>query len=111
MYLGLGQNPGLLVPLYGLTGLCVAIVGVIPLVMVRNFPPAVRFSGISFSYNVAYAIFGGFTPPVVAMLSKANPLGPAHYVAAMCVIGLLMGLFGARQPASALQVSPSGAVA
>ncbi|WP_051748331.1 MFS transporter [Nevskia soli] len=111
MYLGLGQNPGLLVPLYGLTGLCVAIVGVIPLVLVRNFPPAVRFSGISFSYNVAYAVFGGFTPPLVAMLGKASPLGPAHYVAAMCVIGLLMGLFGARQPASALQVSQPGAVA
>ena len=111
LYLGVAQNPGLLIPLYALAGLFVGIVGVIPLVLVRNFPPAVRFSGISFSYNVAYAIFGGFTPPLVAILGKVSPLGPAHYVAAMCVIGLLMGLFGARQPASTLQVSQPGAAA
>ncbi|MFI4983345.1 MAG: hypothetical protein ACHQIO_23585, partial [Nevskiales bacterium] len=111
LYLGVAQNPGLLIPLYALAGLFVGIVGVIPLVLVRNFPPAVRFSGISFSYNVAYAIFGGFTPPLVAMLGKVSPLGPAHYVAAMCVIGLLMGIFGARQPVSALQVNQPGATA
>ena len=104
LYLGVAHNPEWLLPLYALTGLFVAIVGVIPLILVRSFPPAVRFSGLSFSYNVAYAIFGGFTPPVVSLLTKANPLGPAHYVAAMCVIGVAMGLLGVRHAANALHV-------
>ena len=108
LYLGVAQNPAWLVPLYALAGLFVAIVGVIPLIMVRNFPPAVRFSGLSFSYNIAYAIFGGFTPPVVSLLTKGNPLGAAHYVAMLCVVGIAMGLFGARQPASALAMAQPG---
>ena len=69
----------------------------VPLIMVRNFPAAVRFSGLSFSYNLAYAIFGGFTPPLVALLTSGNRLGAAHYVAVMCVIGVGMGLFGVRR--------------
>ena len=101
LYLGVGSDPSLLVPLYALAGLCVAIVGAIPSVLVSSFPAPVRFSGISFSYNLAYAIFGGFTPPLVAGLVKANPLGPAHYVAALCVLGLLVGVFVARRRAAA----------
>jgi len=106
LYAGVAHNPTWLVPLYALAGLFVAIVGVIPLIMVRDFPPAVRFSGLSFSYNVAYAIFGGFTPPVVSLLSKANPLGAAHYVAAMCLIGIAIGLFGARRASKTMRIAP-----
>ncbi|WNG46381.1 MHS family MFS transporter [Archangium minus] len=92
-YHGVGQNPGHLVPLYALAGFCVGVVGVVPTVMVRAFPPAVRFSGLSFSYNVAYAIFGGLTPMVVTLLTKMSPMGPAFYVAAVCGVGLLVALY------------------
>jgi len=61
---------------------------VIPTVLVRAFPPPVRFSGISFAYNVAYAIFGGLTPLFVTLLMKQQPLAPAHYVAALCAVGV-----------------------
>jgi MFS family permease len=101
LYLGVGANPALLLPLYALAGLCVAIVGVIPSVLVRSFPPPVRFTGISFSYNLAYAVFGGFTPPLVAGLVKADPLGPAHYVAALCLLGIGAGLYVARRSGAA----------
>jgi MFS family permease len=97
LYLGVGQNPALLLPLYTLAGLFVAIVAAIPSVLVRSFPAAVRFSGISFSYNLAYAVFGGFTPPLVALLVKADPLGPAHYVAALCALGVVVGLYVASR--------------
>ncbi|MBF3314065.1 MFS transporter, partial [Leptospira borgpetersenii serovar Hardjo-bovis] len=63
-----GTHPEQLFPLYGLVGLCVGVVGAVPFVMVRAFPAEVRFTGISFSYNVAYAIFGGLTPVAVTML-------------------------------------------
>ena len=92
LYLGLGSAPQWLVPLYSIAGFCVGVVGVIPTVLVRAFPPAVRFSGISFAYNVAYAIFGGLTPLFVSMLMKSQPLAPAHYVAALCIVGIVVGI-------------------
>ena len=92
-YHTLGSHPGLLFPMYALTGLCVGIVGAVPYVMVKAFPPAVRFSGLSFSYNLAYAIFGGLTPMLVTALLKFSPMAPAYYVAGICSIGLFVGVF------------------
>lgn len=93
LYRGLGAATEHLVPLYMLAGLCVGVVGVVPSVMVRAFPAAVRFSGLSFSYNVAYAIFGGLTPLVVTLLVKTTPMAPAHYMAALCVLGVSVGIY------------------
>jgi len=92
-YHTLADHKDLLFPMYALTGLCVGIVGAVPFVMVRAFPPVVRFSGLSFSYNVAYAIFGGLTPMAVTALLKFSPMAPALYVAGICTIGLLVGLY------------------
>jgi hypothetical protein len=58
-----------------LAGFAVGIVGAVPYVMVNAFPPVVRFSGLSFSYNVAYAIFGGLTPAGHA-LDEGGRAGP-----------------------------------
>lgn len=93
LYVGVGQAPEHLVALYALTGFCVGVVGVVPTVMVRAFPAAVRFSGLSFSYNVAYAIFGGMTPLVVTLMMKSQPLAPAHYVAGLCGVGFSVALY------------------
>jgi hypothetical protein len=79
--------------LYTLAGLTVGIVAVVPYVMIALFSPEIRFSGISFSYNMSYAIFGGLTPIVVAWLLRFDRLGPAHYVAALCLLGLGIGVF------------------
>ncbi|MBU6248643.1 MAG: MFS transporter, partial [Xanthomonadaceae bacterium] len=65
LYLDLQHGAAHFLPLYALAGFCVGVVGVVPTVMVAAFPPAVRFSGLSFSYNVAYAVFGGITPPLI----------------------------------------------
>ncbi len=92
-YHTLPTHPEWMFPLYALTGLCVGIVGAVPYVMVKAFPPAVRFSGLSFSYNMAYAIFGGLTPMAVTALLKFSPMAPAYYVAVICAIGLLVGLY------------------
>jgi len=92
-YHTLPTHPEWMFPLYALTGLCVGIVGAVPYVMVKAFPPAVRFSGLSFSYNMAYAIFGGLTPMVVTALLKFSPMAPAYYVAGICAIGLLVGIY------------------
>jgi MFS family permease len=92
-YTRIGAEPSMLMPLYGLTGLSVGIVGAVPYVMVKAFPPEVRFSGLSFSYNLAYAVFGGITPLVVGLLLKESPLAPAWYVIATCALGLVLGVY------------------
>ena len=77
------------VPLYAIAGAFTGVVGVVPAIMVAAFPPAVRFSGLSFAYNIAYAIFGGLTPPLVGWLSaRFGGLAPAHYVALASFVGV-----------------------
>ncbi len=100
LYLGLASTPQYLNELYAIAGFCVGVVGVIPTVLVRAFPPAVRFTGISFAYNIAYAIFGGLTPLFVSLMLKSQPLAPAHYVAALCVVGVMVALVIGRREAS-----------
>ncbi|WP_251978615.1 MFS transporter [Salinicola avicenniae] len=92
------ENPDMLMPLYCLVGFGVGIVGVVPTVAVKSFPAAVRFTGLSFSYNVAYAIFGGFTPIAVSSLIATYPGSPAYYIAGLALLGVLIGLFLLRAP-------------
>jgi predicted MFS family arabinose efflux permease len=93
MFDKIAVDPSALLPYYALAGFFVGVIGAIPYVMVKSFPPAVRFSGISFSYNVAYAVFGGLTPIVVSLMMKSSPLAPAIYVGALCAVGALTTLF------------------
>jgi len=65
----------------------------VPYVMVRAFPSALRFTGISFSYNVSYAIFGGLTPIFVTLIMHLTPMAPAYYVLALAGIGLGLGIY------------------
>ncbi|PXX22542.1 MHS family MFS transporter [Burkholderia sp. MS455] len=88
----LSVDPSSLLPLYAVSGFFVGAVAAIPVAMVNAFPPVVRFSGISFSYNVAYAVFGGLTPVFVSVMLKSNPQAPEIYVGALCIVGALAGL-------------------
>ena len=77
-------SPEFLIPLYTLTGLAVGIGMVGPCYMIEAFPAPIRFTGVAFTYNTGYAIFGGFTPLLVSWLLQFDRMGPAHYVVAMC---------------------------
>ncbi|MFZ1837634.1 MAG: hypothetical protein WAU20_02765, partial [Dokdonella sp.] len=82
---------------YTITGLLVGVTGAIPSLMVHAFPAAIRFSGISFAYNVAYAILGGLTPVVGSRWIGAGQIhAPAFYVATACLGGIVAALW-ARQ--------------
>jgi MFS family permease len=94
LYLDLQSGAAHFIALYTLAGFSVGVVGVVPSIMVKAFPAAVRFSGLSFSYNVAYAIFGGLTPPLIGLLIKQfGPLAPAHYVGFTALIGMAVALY------------------
>ena len=97
-----GAHPEQLFLLYGLVGLCVGVVGAVPYVMVRAFPAEVRFTGISFSYNVSYAIFGGLTPIAVTMLMGVSPMAPAWYVLALSLLGLALGIWLRKEAPAAV---------
>ncbi|MEH0832129.1 MFS transporter [Pectobacterium cacticida] len=109
-YSSAADSTTLLFVSYALVGLSVGVVGGVPYVMVRAFPAAVRFSGISFSYNVSYAIFGGLTPVFVTLIMAVTPLAPAFYVLALAAVGLLLGLYLQRDlDADARDLSVNGA--
>ncbi|MEP7125829.1 MAG: MFS transporter [Byssovorax sp.] len=100
LFLGTAANPDHLVPLYALAGFCIGMTAVVPYVMVRSFPSVVRFTGVSFSYNVAYAVFGGLTPVAVPLLLRYNRLNPAHYVAFTVVVGVVAVVVNATRGTS-----------
>jgi MFS family permease len=82
------------VTLYALAGFFCGVVGVVPALMVALFPAVIRFSGLSFSYNIAYAIFGGLTPPLIGYLSVAlGGVAPAHYVALTGMVSIAIALY------------------
>ncbi|APP85117.1 MFS transporter [Xanthomonas hortorum pv. gardneri] len=92
LFYRLAGDPQLLLPLYALLGAALGVLGAIPRIMVEAFPPVVRLSGVSFAYNLGYAVFGGLTPLVVVMLLKQHPMGPAYYMILLAVIGGVIGL-------------------
>ena len=81
LYWVAGDRPDLILPIYGVVGFFVSIIAITPIVMVRIFPPAIRFSGISFSYNLAYAAFGGLTPMLIVSATASWSMAPAAYLA------------------------------
>lgn len=87
--------------LYSLAGFSLGSVAVVPMILVALFPPAVRYSGFSFSYNVAYSIFGGFTPILVSLWMKSQSMAPAYYIIAVSILAILLALFLQRHEAAA----------
>jgi len=79
--------------LYAVMGLATGLVGAVPYVMVRSFPAPVRFTGLSFSYNVAYAIFGGLTPVIVTSFLAVNPMAHAYYLLFIAALTTALGLY------------------
>ncbi|MBF0316260.1 MAG: MFS transporter [Oligoflexia bacterium] len=92
-YVDIAVSQELLLVNYTLVGFCVGVVGVVPSVMVNLFPTVVRFSGLSFSYNLAYAIFGGLTPVIVTLMLKWNVFAPLYYVGTLCLLGVVIALY------------------
>ncbi len=92
-YLGLPGTDASLLWSYALVGFFVGSISLLPVVGVRAFPAPVRFTGLSFAYNMAYAVFGGLTPMLVSVWQQTDVMAPAHYVAAMGILGAVLGFW------------------
>ncbi|WP_342622806.1 MFS transporter [Pseudomonas alkylphenolica] len=89
------QWPGLA---YALAGLACGVVGVVPSVMVGLFPAPIRVSGISFTYNIAYALWASTTPLMLIALMPWSPWVCVVFSLGMGVVGLLTAVYyGARE--------------
>ncbi len=97
LYVGVGINREWLLPLYAFAGFAAGVVSIVPIVMIRSFPAAVRFTGISVCYNVTYAVAGGLTPVVIPLLTQVTPLAPAHYVAVATFCGMVAAIAHGRR--------------
>ena len=108
LYYGTEANPANLLPLYALAGAAAGIITVVPYVMVGAFPAATRFTGVSFSYNVAYAVFGGVTPLLVSLLMASDRHAAAHYVGAVVLVGMGALCWNAARAARRAAALPAG---
>ncbi|WP_446470517.1 MFS transporter [Xenorhabdus stockiae] len=102
-YHNISHDPIRLYSAYAIVGFSVGVIGAVPFIMVHSYPPEVRFSGISFSYNLAYAIFGGLTPIIITLLMQYTQLAPAYYMLMLSAIGVLLGLYLSRKTISGNQ--------
>lgn len=68
---------------YGLFGLFTGAIATTPIVGTRAFPASIRYSGLSFSYNLAYALFSAITPTLTLyLLNPKHELGEYFYMGA-----------------------------
>jgi MFS family permease len=84
---------------YAVAGLCCGVVGAVPSVMVSLFPARIRVSGISFTYNIAYAAWASVTPLLLIGLMPWSPWICVIFSAVMGAVGVSSAAyFGARMP-------------
>ncbi|BCT35446.1 MFS transporter [Pseudomonas sp. BNK-6] len=82
---------------YAIAGLGCGVVGAVPSVMVSLFPPRIRVSGISFTYNIAYALWASTTPLLLIALMPWSPWICVIYCAVMGAVGVASAsYFGGR---------------
>ena len=84
---------------YAVAGLSCGVVGAVPSVMVSLFPARIRVSGISFTYNIAYAAWASITPLLLIGLMPWSPWICVIFCAVMGAVGVgSAAYFGTRMP-------------
>jgi MFS transporter, MHS family, proline/betaine transporter len=65
--------------------------GALPSLMAKVFPTSTRVSGMSLSYNIAVAVFGGFAPFFAQSLIDitGSKLAPSYYVVGTALLSLV----------------------
>lgn len=91
---------------YALAGLACGVVGVVPSVMVGLFPAEIRVSGISFTYNVAYALWASTTPLALIALMPWSPWVCVGFCLIMGAVGLLTALYFGRRESLEFSAEP-----
>jgi MFS family permease len=95
-------EPGLqhLYLLSAVIGFSGAVASAVPVVMVSCFPSPVRFSGVSFSYNVSYAFCGGLSLVGLAALLHVDPFSHIYYLLFISVLETGLGVYLLLKPSA-----------
>ena len=85
--------------------------GPLPVILSQMFTPRVRYTGISLSYQIAGAIFGGFAPIVCTALLSAmgNIWGVIGLLIAMCLLGIYCTVRAPRVGDTEISPAPASA--
>jgi len=77
------------------------LVGSVPAVLASLFPPRLRSTGVSLTYNFAAVVFGGMAPAVLTFLTESTHtiMAPAFYVVAAATVSLFALAFVPRSAA------------
>lgn len=69
--------------------------GTMPSMLPSLFFTEVRYVALAVTFNISVSLFGGTTPLVMAWLIKVtgNPMVPAYYIMAACLIGIVTMIF------------------
>lgn len=86
--------------IWALFGLFIGAIVITPIIGTRAFPPSIRYSGLSFSYNLAYALFSAITPTLTLyllspehLLGEYSYLGAGIYIAFVSLIAIAVGFY------------------
>ncbi len=90
---------------YAIAGLGCGVVGAVPSVMVSLFPANIRVSGISFTYNIAYALWASMTPLLLIALVPWSPWVCVGYSVVMGAVGVAAAMYFSRRPMTSAQPS------
>ncbi|APJ03526.1 MFS transporter [Silvanigrella aquatica] len=62
--------------------------------LAESFPAKIRYSGASLSYNLAFGVFGGFTPLIATTLidQTGSKVSPAFYMILVAVVALIFSV-------------------
>ncbi|NBF03649.1 MFS transporter [Pseudomonas sp. Fl5BN2] len=93
---------------YAIAGLSCGVVGAVPSVMVSLFPARIRVSGISFTYNIAYALWASTTPLLLIALMPWSPWICVIYCAVMGAVGVASAAYFGGRVGEERQASAQG---
>ncbi|WP_294952788.1 MFS transporter [uncultured Gilliamella sp.] len=86
--------------IWAIFGLFIGSIAMTPIIGTRTFPPAIRYSGLSFSYNLAYALFSAITPTLTIyllspdhLLGQYSYLGAGIYISFVALIAVAVGFY------------------
>ncbi|MGE8205575.1 glycine betaine/L-proline transporter ProP [Heyndrickxia sp. NPDC080065] len=105
--IGSGNNMMVFFGLMILAILLATFEGTMPSMLPSLFFTEVRYVALAITFNISVSIFGGTTPLMMAWLIKitANPMVPAYYIMAACIIGILTMFFVKETTGKALRGS------
>lgn len=70
--------------------------------IVRQFPGKYRYTGVSITYNIANAIFGGLSPIICATIANSyDATAPAIWIIACAIVSLMSVKFLTKRPRQA----------